>query len=172
MPSDIHESIPSAFLQQVYQETLNLSDSAQQDLKMGMTKSFKYPNINMGTKKEADAFVRIWPRKHPAIVLKSGWSEPERDLEDARLWLLGTDPPVERVILIQHVETKLLHDDRPEDEKAERKFTEAEAEELLRMARRFTALDWETKKNQRMAKKRLPRPSRKMQQTSMLCRSC
>lgn len=36
------------------------------------------------------------------------------------------------MILIQHVETKLLHDDRPEDEKAERKFTEEEAEERLR----------------------------------------
>lgn len=45
----------------------------------------------MATKNAADAFVRIWPRKHPAIVLESGWSEPERDLlEDARLWLLGT----------------------------------------------------------------------------------
>lgn len=39
MPSDLNASIPSAFLQQVYQETLNLSNSAQQDLKMGTTKS-------------------------------------------------------------------------------------------------------------------------------------
>lgn len=44
----------------------------------------------MGARKEADAFVRIWPRKYPAIVLESGWSEPERDLvKDARLWLLA-----------------------------------------------------------------------------------
>jgi hypothetical protein len=37
----------------------------------------------------------------------------------------------QRVILIQHVETKLLHDDRPENEKMEQKFMEAEADEFI-----------------------------------------
>ena len=89
--------------------------------------------MNMGSKKEADAFVRIKSQKHPAIVVESGWSEPERDLlEDARLWLLGTNPPVGRVILAYHVETKLFHDERPVDEKMRPILLEADTEELLR----------------------------------------
>jgi hypothetical protein len=52
-------------------------------------------------------------------------------LEDARLWLLGTSPPVARVILVHHVEGKILHDNRSEDVKTERKLMDAEVEELL-----------------------------------------
>ena len=71
-------------------------------------------------------------RRFPSIVIEAGWSEGERDLiADARLWLWGTEPPVGFVILIEHVETKVLRDDRPEDQKEKRRFTESEKEERL-----------------------------------------
>ncbi|KAN0085298.1 hypothetical protein V8E54_001765 [Elaphomyces granulatus] len=134
MPSNIHASIPSDFLVQVGLETLKLSDSAQRALRTGSTTNFNgfdYPNMNKGAKKEADAYLKVQSRRHPAIVVESGWAESERDLEDARLWLLGTSPPVARVILVDHVEGKILHDNRSEDEKTERKLMDAEVEELL-----------------------------------------
>jgi len=135
MPSNIHESIPSNFLVQVGLETLNLSDSAQEALRTGSSTNFNgfnYPNMNKGAKKEADAYLKVQSRRHPAVVVESGWAESERDLlEDARLWLLGTSPPVARVILVNYVEGKILHDNRSEDEKTERKLMNAEVEELL-----------------------------------------
>ena len=88
--------------------------------------------MNKGAKKEADAYSKVQSRRHPAVVVESGWAESERDLlEDARLWLLGTSPPVARVILVNYVEGKILHDNWSEDEKTERKLMNAEVEELL-----------------------------------------
>jgi len=64
-------------------------------------------------------------------VIESGWAESPRNLiDDAQLWLWGTEPPVEFVIVVEHVETKVLHDERPE-EKKERSFTREEKEEAL-----------------------------------------
>lgn len=42
--------------------------------------------MNMGTRKETDAFLRIRSRNHPVMVVEPGWAdEPERDLlEDVR----------------------------------------------------------------------------------------
>jgi hypothetical protein len=66
--------------------------------------------------------------------LKGTWAQ--RDfLEDPQLGLLGSNPPVGRVILTYHVETNLLHDERPVDEKAKRILLEVDTEELLRIAR-------------------------------------
>ena len=77
-------------------------------------------------------FVQMKGQIFPSIVMEAGWSESERDLlADARLWLWGTEPPVRFVILIEHVETKVLRDDRREDQKEERRFTESEKEERL-----------------------------------------
>ena len=65
-------------------------------------------------------------------MIEAGWSEPERDLiADARLWLWGTEPQVGFVLIIEQVEDKVLRDDRPEDEKEKRRFTESEKEECL-----------------------------------------
>jgi hypothetical protein len=93
---------------------------------------FSHSTLNIDRKKVPDAFVKLKGRIYPSIVVEAGWSESERDLiADARLWLWGTDPPVEFVIVVEHVEEKVLHDDRPEDEKEERSFAEWEMEETL-----------------------------------------
>src|ERR1700722_15486822 len=61
-------------------------------------------------------------RDYPSIVVEAGWSESGRDLiEDAHLWLWGTEPPVEFVILVAHVESK----------KEKGNLTEPEMEESL-----------------------------------------
>lgn len=72
----------------------------------------------MGSQKEPDCFVKVKERDHPSIVVEIGWSESARDLiKDAHLWLWGTEPSTQYVILIEHVESKVLRDDRLENEK-------------------------------------------------------
>jgi hypothetical protein len=88
--------------------------------------------MNIDSGKEADGFVTLKRRKYPLIVTEAGWSESERDLrEDARLWLWGTEPPVQFVIVVEHVETKFLRDERLEEEEEEGEKEEWKTDEIL-----------------------------------------
>lgn len=92
---------------------------------------FRNSNLILSSTKEPDGFVQLENREYPPIVIESGWAESPRNLiDDVQLWLWGTEPPVEFVIVVEHVETKVLHDERPE-EKKERSFTREEKEEAL-----------------------------------------
>src|SRR5438876_154352 len=74
--------------------------------------------------------------------MEAGWSESGRNLiEDARLWLWGTVPPVEFVILVDHTESKVLCDVRPESEKKSRKSTGKEMEENVSNGKPIELMD-------------------------------
>ena len=142
MPSSVHETVPSCFVEQAVEMKIGLSRAAKREVQIGSTEStlsppilpyltrlahilpgfkgFRDSNMNINSAKEADGFVKLESRRYPSIVVESGWSESFRDLKsDARLWLWGTDPPVEFVIVVEHVQNKTLRDDRSEERKEE-----------------------------------------------------
>ncbi|KAN0085287.1 hypothetical protein V8E54_001754 [Elaphomyces granulatus] len=95
-------------------EISKLSRGAQETVELGTTQrfsGFNYPNVSIATGKEANAFLRVTGQEFPFLVLEAGWSEPKRDLiEDARIWLWGTDS-VNFVIIVESVEENALVDD-------------------------------------------------------------
>jgi hypothetical protein len=86
--------------------------------------------MNINSAKEADGFVTLRNREYPLIVIEAGWSESERDLRaDARLWLWGTEPQVQFVFVVEHMETEVLRDDRLDEER--QKLDQEKIEETL-----------------------------------------
>jgi hypothetical protein len=93
---------------------------------------FSDSNTARDSGKEPDGFIGLDGRDYPLIVIESGWSEAPRDLiDDARLWLWCTEPPVQFVVTVEHTETETLHDRRTEEEKAQRVLSMEEMEEAL-----------------------------------------
>lgn len=65
-------------------------------------------------------------------MIEAGWAESGRHLrEDARLWLWATEPLVQFVFVVEHVETKVLRDNRLEEERKNKKFDRQKIEETL-----------------------------------------
>jgi hypothetical protein len=86
--------------------------------------------MNINRSKKADGFVTLTNRKYPLIVMEAGWNESDRDLKaDARLWLWGAEPRVQFVFVVEHVETKILHDNMLDGEKP--KLDQERMEETL-----------------------------------------